>query len=74
MLKGDNPSILEAQESYTDAIGIMLHHDAITGVSRKSVADDYSRIISESLGNEVYQELIGLKVHELTGMKSSSLW
>lgn len=32
-----------------EAIGIMQHHDAITGTEKQHVADDYARIVSEAL-------------------------
>lgn len=31
------------------AIGIMQHHDAITGTEKQAVADDYHRLLSKSL-------------------------
>jgi lysosomal alpha-mannosidase len=32
-----------------EAIGIMQHHDAITGTEKQHVADDYARILAKTL-------------------------
>lgn len=36
-------------EPLKEAIGIMQHHDAITGTEKQHVADDYARIVTEAI-------------------------
>lgn len=51
-----------------EALGISLHHDAITGTSRQYVSDDYVRIVSKGLSSAerlirfAYQKLYDTKV------------
>ena len=36
-------------DSLREAMGVMQHHDAITGTEQQHVADDYARLLSHSL-------------------------
>jgi len=36
-------------DSLREAMGVMQHHDAITGTEKQHVADDYARILAEAL-------------------------
>jgi lysosomal alpha-mannosidase len=38
-------------ELFREAMGIMQHHDAITGTEKQHVAEDYARILHHSIGN-----------------------
>ena len=55
--------IIQNKEIMLDAIGIMQHHDAITGTAKQAVADDYHRILKSAMhqNNILYAELIGEK-------------
>jgi len=36
-------------EHFREAMGVMQHHDAVTGTEKQLVANDYSRILYESM-------------------------
>ncbi|XP_033225298.1 lysosomal alpha-mannosidase-like [Belonocnema kinseyi] len=38
-------------EKFREAMGILQHHDAVTGTEKQHVADDYARILSNSMHN-----------------------
>jgi lysosomal alpha-mannosidase len=38
-----------ALDSLREAMGIMQHHDAITGTEKQHVADDYARTLAKAL-------------------------
>ena len=53
--------ILKAKEEILDTMGVLQHHDAITGTERQRVADDYAGDVVEIMekNNKVYSnELI----------------
>jgi len=37
--------------SLREAMGVLQHHDAITGTEKQYVADDYARILHEAMSN-----------------------
>ena len=47
---------LQAQDAMMDVVGVVQHHDAVTGTGKQHVADDYSRQIFQGLEstNPVY--------------------
>ncbi|XP_071568794.1 lysosomal alpha-mannosidase-like isoform X1 [Temnothorax nylanderi] len=51
----------EPLEHFREAMGVMQHHDAITGTEKQKVAEDYSRILYESMNNagEIISKAIG---------------
>jgi lysosomal alpha-mannosidase len=51
---------LETKENMMDVVGVVQHHDAVTGTGKQHVADDYSRQIYKGLEktNPVYTEAI----------------
>ena len=53
-----------------DAMGIMQHHDAITGTAKQAVADNYSKQIQDAMSssNSVLVEFIGKKAVEEVGL------
>lgn len=56
--------VMSAHLVMLDRIGIVQHHDAVTGTSKQRVANDYSYKLSTGLSqnNEQYSKLIGQKV------------
>ncbi|XP_025265136.1 lysosomal alpha-mannosidase isoform X1 [Camponotus floridanus] len=51
----------EKLEHFREAMGVMQHHDAVTGTEKQFVADDYARLLYESIshGEEIISEAIG---------------
>ncbi|XP_076655119.1 lysosomal alpha-mannosidase II isoform X1 [Halictus rubicundus] len=50
----------ENLERFREAMGIMQHHDAVTGTEKQAVASDYARILYESMvtGSETVAEAV----------------
>lgn len=59
-----------------DAMGILVHHDAITGTSKDYVHLDYTeRLLQSMVINEYeYNQLISEIVERQVGLKSNSAW
>ena len=67
--------VLQNKEAMLNAIGIMQHHDAITGTAKQAVADDYERIMTEAVdqNNALYAQLVGEKASQ-AGLEESLEW
>lgn len=39
----------EQLEHFREAMGVMQHHDAVTGTEKQLVADDYARLLYDSM-------------------------
>ena len=39
---------MAAKDKYTDTLGVLQHHDAVTGTEKQHVADDYMRMANEA--------------------------
>lgn len=57
-----------------DAMGIMQHHDAITGTAKQAVADSYAAMLSSAVtsNNELYSKFIGEKA-AMAGLTDAGL-
>ena len=55
--------IMEAKYGMFDALGIMQHHDAITGTAKQKVANNYADRINSAMeaNNELFAKLAGEK-------------
>jgi hypothetical protein len=64
--------LMQVNYDMLDRIGILQHHDAVTGTAKQAVADDYSWRISTGISenNIPYTQLISDKVLKITGMQS----
>lgn len=51
----------EGLEHFREAMGVMQHHDAVTGTEKQFVADDYARLLYKSISHaeEIISEAIG---------------
>jgi alpha-mannosidase len=63
---------LAAKENMMDVVGVMQHHDAVTGTSRQNVADDYNRLIFKQLEatNPLYARALSFWANK-TGFNAS---
>lgn len=58
-----------------DALGIMQHHDAITGTAKQAVANRYEQILDDAVtqNNQLYASLVGEKATS-AGLDSTLEW
>lgn len=56
-------------------MGVLQHHDAITGTEKQHVAEDYTRLISAAKAdsNKVYSNLLIERMQAETGVQAASL-
>ena len=68
-------TIRHNKHAMLNALGIMQHHDAITGTAKQAVADRYAQILDEAVtqNNGLYSNLIGEKA-AAAGLSSHLDW
>lgn len=64
-------AVLDATYDMMDAVGILQHHDAITGTAKQAVADNYEQILSKAnaINDVQYCSIIGEQVEAMTQLK-----
>lgn len=67
--------LMAQKEQLLDTIGIVQHHDAVTGTAKQAVSNDYKLRISNSIASNrpVYGELVSEKLHKMTGYNTAPL-
>ena len=61
--------LLAQKDQFLDIIGIMQHHDAVTGTAQQHVSNDYKLRMANSIASNkpVYSKLVQDQLFEMTG-------
>lgn len=75
MTESELNDISEKKQDLFDAMGVMQHHDAVTGCEKQAVADDYDRRLNKSVevSGETYASIIGERASQ-AGLDDSLEW
>jgi hypothetical protein len=72
----DIDAALMAHYTLSDDLGVLQHHDAVSGTAKQQVADDYNKKLFTGMNqnNAVYNKFIGQKVEKEMAHKSNETW
>ena len=67
--------IMSAKDEIFDIMGVMQHHDAVTGTERQHVANDYLQKANTAVQNSnvLYEQILAKEVQKITGIKAFDL-
>lgn len=53
--------MINAKNQMTDVVGVVQHHDGVTGTGKQHVADDYAKRVYKGIEatNSLYSNIIG---------------
>ena len=72
----DKQEMLDKGKDFTNQLGILTHHDAVTGTSDNGTVEDYvtrmHKIITKD--RKVYSKQVGKQIQEFTGKTFDSEW
>ena len=73
---GQIKEIIELKDNLLNKIGIVQHHDAVTGTERTHVADAYKKNLTEGMweNNQLYGQLLGEHVTLLDNDLKDKFW
>lgn len=68
--------ILEANKYLMDKMGVLQHHDAISGTAKQRIADDYAWRLFEGMAknNEQYFKAIEEEIKDFSGSEPKDSW
>jgi hypothetical protein len=72
----ESNSIIDNKNEMMDTIGIVQHHDAISGTAKQYVADDYAMRVARIMDDNApfYSQAIEKEINLLSGYKTDEDW
>lgn len=67
--------ILLRKEKMLDVMGVLQHHDSITGTEKQAVADDYAAeaFAQQKYSDEMYHKLLSEKLYQNTKINATDI-